>query len=312
MTCTVVRTTSPWSRRRSERGWVPTASAGYGTRKSLTRGYRITDSTDRLLPPRILSHLRTRRFGKPLYYAHALDSTQEEAVLRIRRGAPEGTVVVCEYQHKGRGRRGREWLSPPYSNILMSVVVRVTAEDDEAFVWTQIASLAVAEAVEAFVQACVWIKWPNDLYMKGRKLCGILAERVRVSGGDTFMVVGIGLNVNATPPKGGDAICLKEMTSCPPGRADLVRYILRGFEWWCGAFRLGGSGGVWESWKRRSWLLGKRVHLEEGERTTQGRVEAFLPDGRLVLVCDDGCRHAYAAADVRVKQPFSFEGRPRW
>jgi BirA family biotin operon repressor/biotin-[acetyl-CoA-carboxylase] ligase len=182
----------------------------------------------------------------------------------------------------------------------MSVVARAPNEASEAFVWTQIASLAVAESVEKVIRDRVWIKWPNDLMLTGRKLCGVLAEREEMLSGEAFMVVGIGLNVQSAPEEASGAICLRDVTSRLPRRADLVRSILEGFETRCNEFRRHGSEAIREPWMARSLLLGKQVQVEEEGRITRGRVEDFLPDGRLLLCCEDRSQRVFAAGDVSV------------
>jgi BirA family biotin operon repressor/biotin-[acetyl-CoA-carboxylase] ligase len=276
---------------------------GFLIREDPSRGCFVNDRPDRLYPPWIHENLDTRAFGKNLIYAHTMGSTQLEAVERAVSGAPHGTVVLCEYQRSGRGRRGRTWVSPPGANVLMSVLIRWTGDDHPVFVWTQMASVAVAEAVERTVGETAWIKWPNDIYLRDRKLCGILSEWHDLDGGESsFIVVGIGLNVHAAPEKDQRAICISQMIKNPPRRADLVRWILEGLETWHAALGASGPDVLREPWIRRSWLLGKPVRIEDAGRITAGKVENFLEDGTLLLLRDDGRRETFVAGDVSVLQ----------
>lgn len=282
--------------------------AGFSLQADPKRGCRVLDRPDRLFPPWIVTGLKTNTFGKRLHYAHSMDSTQRHAIELAYGGHPEGTAVLCEYQSQGRGRRGRVWGSPPCTNILMSIVIRKPGALEESFIWTQIASLAVAEAAERAIQEQVWIKWPNDLYLRGRKLGGVLAEWTSLPEGEDSMIVGIGVNILATPPDAPKAICVRDVIPSPPSRVHLVRWILEGFEAWCNEVRSQGRSIAWEPWLRRSLILGKKVRLDEGGRSIQGRAEGFLPDGRLRLRCETGLLEEFSAGDVSVLPAEESEG----
>jgi BirA family transcriptional regulator, biotin operon repressor / biotin---[acetyl-CoA-carboxylase] ligase len=273
---------------------------GFSIRQDPERGCQLLARPDRLYPPWILSHLETKTFGRTLHYATTMVSTQEEAVRLAREGSPEGTAIVCEHQTGGRGRRGRLWQSPPYANLLFSIVIRSPVEARDSFVWTQVASVAIAESVERAIHDRVWIKWPNDLYLCGRKLCGILAEWERPPGRAPFLAIGIGLNVMSCPSDEKRAICLQDVVQNPPPRAALLQWILASFESWCEAVRSSGPRAVWEPWISRSMLLGRRVVVVEEGRETWGRVEGFLPDGRLELSCEGAAIMTFVAGDVSI------------
>jgi BirA family biotin operon repressor/biotin-[acetyl-CoA-carboxylase] ligase len=123
-------------------------------------------------------------------------STNDELRRLAATGAPEGTVVVAEHQLAGRGRRGREWFSPPGVGLYLSVLFRPMEEPVRLTRWTLAASIAACEACRRSSGRAVEIEWPNDLFFEGRKLAGILAE-TRTTGSRTCdMVVGAGINVH--------------------------------------------------------------------------------------------------------------------
>jgi BirA family biotin operon repressor/biotin-[acetyl-CoA-carboxylase] ligase len=283
--------------------------AGFGLEEDARLGCRVVSKPDRLFPPWIRHGLDTTVFGRRLVYAHTLESTQSEAVARAKAGEPEGTVVLCEYQSRGRGRRGRAWHSPPYSNVLMSILIRSPGPPQQGFVWTQIAALAAAEAAETVAGRPIGIKWPNDLYLEDRKLCGVLAERNHLGGGEDVVVVGIGLNVYARPDD-GTAICLRDVHPGVSGRAELVKRILESFESRCLAVRCRGPGVVWEAWLGRSLLLNKPVQVRYGSRVLRGVVEGFQPDGVLRLRCASGRRRLLTVGDVSLLRLEAHENRP--
>lgn len=127
-------------------------------------------------------------------------STNEDLSEAARAGAPEGTVHATEHQTAGRGRLDRQWDAPAGSGLALSILLRPTDVDDARWTWIPLlAGMAVARAVRDLAPDLdVWLKWPNDIEVSGRKLAGLLVERVETADGPAA-VVGIGLNVAMTP-----------------------------------------------------------------------------------------------------------------
>ena len=122
-------------------------------------------------------------------------STNADLVAAARRGSPAGTVLVTDYQSAGRGRQGRTWTAPPGTSIAMSVLLGPTACESSRWTWLPLLTgLAVCRGVRGVGGLEAWLKWPNDVMLGGRKLCGILAERVDTPSGPAC-VIGIGINV---------------------------------------------------------------------------------------------------------------------
>ena len=274
---------------------------GFDLETDAKRGVRIAHRPDRLYPGWVARGLETTFVGKPIVYAHTMGSAQVEAVSLAEGGAKDGTVVLCEYQSGGRGRRGRSWQSPPGTGLMLAVIIDDTGDPAQVFRWTQLASVAIAEAVEDLVQDSIWIKWPNDLYYNYKKFCGILAQWVRAKR-DPKVVIGMGINVSYAPD-GTEAICVKDIGGFedPPRRLPLLQSILGNIEKWVLSLRNEGAGQLRDAWIRRSLLLGKNVKVEEKGRLLTGKVLDFLPDGRLQLMRDDGAVESFAAADVSVR-----------
>lgn len=140
--------------------------------------------------------LKTEQIGHPFFWAEEIDSTNEELKRRAAQGAVHGTVFCADYQTNGKGRRGRTWDSPKGDNIYLSILLRPEFEPEHASMLTLIGALAVAVAVEETTGAYCRIKWPNDLVLNGRKVCGILTEMSTDMTGIRYVIVGIGINVN--------------------------------------------------------------------------------------------------------------------
>lgn len=143
------------------------------------------------------SRLKTRFIGKPLHFFDVIDSTNTYALQLASEGASEGTVVIADAQSGGKGRLGRKWVSPAGVNLYCSTLLRPAIPAGQAPQVTLLAAVAVATAVGAVCRATPTIKWPNDVLVQGKKVCGILAE-MRTRGQDLqAIVVGIGVNLNA-------------------------------------------------------------------------------------------------------------------
>src|SRR5208337_4247464 len=157
---------------------------------------------DRLDINSIRLRLRTPIIGSSIIFYDTTVSTNIDAIRLANEGAADGTVVITDEQTGGRGRFDRVWLSPAGKNILMSVILRPHLEPSRLFLLTIVASLAVAHAIESVTGIVARIKWPNDVYIGPRKVCGILTEMGMTDGSLSYAVVGMGINANAHPELG--------------------------------------------------------------------------------------------------------------
>ncbi len=139
---------------------------------------------------------KTNWIGNPIFCYEKIDSTNLQAKRLAEEGCGNGTLIVAECQEAGRGRRGRSWESPLGTNISMSLLLKPEIEPNYASMITLVTALAVAKAVTKLTGKQADIKWPNDIVMNGKKICGILTEMSIQSEGIDYIVVGIGINVN--------------------------------------------------------------------------------------------------------------------
>lgn len=170
--------------------------SGYEIEAVPNKGYRLVGQQDVLNKNEIESRLYTKWAGRELYYYESTDSTNLQVKRLMEEGAPEGVLVVGGEQKQGRGRRGRSWQSPPGTNIYMTLGLRPEFQPDLAPMVTLIDALAVAEAVEQTCGLQTRIKWPNDVVIGGKKICGILTEMSAETGYIHYVVIGTGINVN--------------------------------------------------------------------------------------------------------------------
>jgi BirA family biotin operon repressor/biotin-[acetyl-CoA-carboxylase] ligase len=196
-----------------------------------------------------------------------VDSTNRYLLDLARGGAPEGVVVVADFQTAGRGRRGRTWEAPPGGGLLASILLRPDPGEvppDRRWLVTAAVALAAADATHAEV------KWPNDLLLGGRKLAGVLAEADAGA-----IVVGVGINVGSAPPGAaslGPAV----------DRGQLLAGLLGNLEFWCRHWNQVG-----EAYRSRCATVGRSVRVELAGATVVGRAVAVEPDGRLRVIAGE-------------------------
>jgi BirA family biotin operon repressor/biotin-[acetyl-CoA-carboxylase] ligase len=233
------------------------------------------------------SRLAGRRIGGLLRYRETVDSTNLIASRLAREGAAEGTVVLADRQTAGRGRLNRAWQSPPGCNLYLSVILRPAVAPQDASPITLLAGVAVAEAIASVCPTGVGIKWPNDVLIRDRKVCGILTE-MRKDGGNLALIVGIGLNVNIQkddfdPGHCDTATSLREETGRDHSREDMVVLLCERLEHWYEIFLHAGFAPVKEEWLARSEMAGKHVRILFRDEVQEGVVEGIDRDGALLI-----------------------------
>lgn len=176
---------------------------------------------------------KTTWLGKKIYGYEEIDSTNTEAGRLAGEGAEHGSVVVTELQTAGRGRRGRQWNSPAGSGLYFSLILKPDIPPDRASMLTLVAALAVKGAIECVTDMKPGIKWPNDVVLSGKKVCGILTEMSMQAAKIDHMVVGIGINIKARKFPGEIArvaTTLEEEWGSIPSREQLLGKVLEEFE----------------------------------------------------------------------------------
>lgn len=268
---------------------------GYGIEAVPHLGYRLTGLPERLVPEEIRSSLKTRDLGRRVFIFPSTDSTNRVALDMGRKGAPHGQAILAESQTAGRGRLGRTWESPAGTGIYLSVILRPELELAQVSKLTLAAAVAVAETLESFGVKQVRIKWPNDILIKGRKVCGILTEMVAEADRVECVVLGIGINANTLsadlPP---NATSLKIVTGKPLDRNQLTAGLLNHLE-----VRLKQvSGMAWEktraAWNRRSAVKGKTVKVTTLNQAVTGTAQGIDLSGALLVKTREGIKKVYS------------------
>ena len=269
------------------------------------QGYRLVSLPDKLLPVFITMGLKTTIIGRQVFFYPKIDSTNSQAKAIAGQGIHDGALVITDYQTQGQGRLKRQWVSPPQKNLLLSVVFCPLVAPSKFFQMTLFASLAICKSLNALFKIKAGIKWPNDVYVNNRKICGVLTDvsldRKRVK----WVVVGIGLNVNAEPslePELGIlATSIKRETGRAQKRPPILKRILEEMDCLYKRFLSGEITNLRDEWLSYSIILGKKVTIFSDRLQETGIAETIDEDGVLILLTPDGERKKIVAGDVSLR-----------
>ncbi|MCX7816427.1 MAG: biotin--[acetyl-CoA-carboxylase] ligase [Syntrophales bacterium] len=249
--------------------------------------------------PNLTKVLRATPFPYVHFYK-SIDSTNLEAYRLALEGAPEGTVVIAEEQTKGRGRVSHSWQSPPKGNFYGSFLLRPDMPPKDAPLLTLVAGVAVAELLSSFCAA--EIKWPNDIIVKGKKICGILTEGKTTASKVEFVIIGIGINVNmvyADMPEElkSKATSLIIETGQVIDLLKLTEGLANGLGKWYKVFILQGFGCIKEQWEKYAKRSG-RIRATYGQETLSGNILGIDNEGCLMIQDDTGKVHKITSGDI--------------
>lgn len=253
------------------------------------------------LVEQVQNRLATDRLGQSMRGYETIDSTNAKAADWAHAGAPEGSVVVAEYQSAGRGRQGRTWTAKKGQNLMFSVVFRPRTEAERLGLLVVAASVAVAETIDEVVAPhTTALKWPNDVLLEGRKTCGMLLES-SIPGPEevSVVVLGVGLNVNQTafPDELTDtATSLRLTTGRTVPRVPLFSRLLQQLERRYDGVEAGTDRPIRAAFEDRLEGLNKQATFRSTEtgRTMTGTVRGITETGALRLETEDGMERIHA------------------
>ncbi len=245
--------------------------------------------------------LNTRIIGRRILYYPSVTSTNEIARTEARRRIPEGTVVIADEQTAGRGRLKRTWLTPA-GNIALSVLLYPEKGILPSLI--MMASIAVSHCIEAVTKLEAQIKWPNDVLINDKKVCGILIESDIRNETINYAVIGIGINVIAEKEVLSGvqfpATSLNIESGTEVSRLHVIKELLRSMD---SQYQIINSGGsVFREWQDRMVTLGKEVRVTSGQEIFEGIAESVDRDGSLLVRSFDGDLHRIVAGDVTLRQ----------
>ena len=296
-----VSRTAVWKRMRRLR------ALGYGIEASTRSGYRLIRSPDLLIPSEIKPILKTKWIGKTIHHFHTLDSTNSKAYQLALNGAEEGEVVIAESQEKGRGRLGRQWFSPPFLNLYVSIILRPKISPHQASLITLMAAIATADAIQKFSGLLPLIKWPNDILLHDRKIAGLLNEIHSETDRIHFVILGIGVNLNMSEKMFSKEIrsvatSLKIEMGQTISRKAFLQSLLQELEKWYTIFIKEGNAIILKAWRDRAHIKGRRVKVTSFGEKLVGMAVDVDSDGALILETEDGKRERVVAGDIEYKK----------
>lgn len=277
---------------------------GYVIDAVKNKGYKLIQTPDIVTAEEVDSLLETEWAGHPVVYEEEQESTNQTAKMLAEQGASHGTLVVAERQVSGRGRRGRPWHSPKGSGIWMSILLRPQIHPMSASMLTLVAAMAVYDAISSRVEGCA-IKWPNDIVINGRKVCGILTEMSSELDNIHYVVIGIGINVNTDGfPEDIAAVAasMHVITGEYYKRAEIIADVWKSFEKYYDQFlQTENLSLMVESYNQRLVNMGRKVYIEERGSQYEGTACGIDSEGALLVEKTDGTRTAVISGEVSVR-----------
>jgi BirA family transcriptional regulator, biotin operon repressor / biotin---[acetyl-CoA-carboxylase] ligase len=265
----------------------------------------MRDSDQLLSADAITAVLMTGIIGRRVLYYPRLPTTMDVARDEARKGADEGTVVIAGEQTAGRGRLKRSWFAPS-GNIALSVLLYPHPTELPTLI--MLASLSVARSIETVAGLKPEVKWPNDILIRGRKVCGILIEtdaRPSSAGTVSYAIIGIGVNVRLNPAAYSEientATSLSQEAGKEVTRLEFVRSLLSEMDTLYLQMKSGTS--LFGEWQQRLVTLGRRVTVTSVDSVFEGIAEFVEPDGSLFVRCAGGELRRVVAGDVTLKSP---------
>ncbi len=239
------------------------------------------------------------KLGRPLMYEPITGSTNDNALLAARSGAPHGSLFVADQQTAGRGRRANIWLAAPGESLLFSVLLRPQLELAQTSALTLAVGLALRDAIAPLLTEFVHLKWPNDLYVSDKKLAGILVESQLQGERLQAVVVGVGLNVstrNFPPEIAARATSLALLGAGDVEREPLLQAVLNAMALRVDAYQRTGVAGILDELNAADALRDRSVRVDAQQGVGRGIDE----QGRLLLEDGAGVVHAIIAGTVEL------------
>lgn len=279
---------------------------GYKVDSSTKKGYRLSNPPDLLSPDEVCPGLLTRVFGQEKYiYYREIDSTNNCARALASQGYPEGTVVVAETQTDGRGRRGRNWYSPDSQGIYVSFILRPTLPLKEISRISLLVAVAAAETLATELDINARIKWPNDILVDNKKICGILSEAVTDTDGIEYIVIGIGVNINNQMQEFPDDFrtaptSARAENEHPCSRVKILQGLLTSFEQHYFNLLNGNFTQTLEKGRSLSLAIGQKLRLDTINGFVEGQAIDIDDNGFLLLRDQSGIIHTIMSGEINI------------
>lgn len=267
--------------------------AGYEIESSSRHGHRLISCGNILSGFEITRNLKTEIFGKKeIHIFQETDSTNIQAFKLASLGAAEGTIVITESQTGGKGRLGRKWISPPFKNLYLSIILRPSIPTLTAPRLTLVTAVALSATLDLLGASEHRIKWPNDILFNNKKLSGILTEMKGDCDSIDFIIIGLGINLNSSsidyPDEIRDSvISLKEITGIEIDRVKFLNIFLFKFEKYYSDFLAGRFPEILDKWILKSAIINQKIKVSNYNEVFTGVVTEVTNDGNLLVRTDN-------------------------
>jgi BirA family biotin operon repressor/biotin-[acetyl-CoA-carboxylase] ligase len=280
---------------------------GYSIEASTRCGYRLLPSGERLNAWEISCGLDTNIVGSEILYFDSLDSTNSYAGKLASEGCNEGLTVIAGKQTGGRGRLGRSWESPEEKGIYISAVIKPDMAPAESPILTFAAAVAVVDAMRKATGIKAGIKWPNDLIIDGKKVCGILLEMSSEADRVNYVIIGIGVNYSQDtgdfPAELKDKAVSLKMAAANGrfSRLSVIKAILSELDSALELIKGGFNKEILDAWREQSVTLGREVAFIMKDKGYCGMAVDITDEGRLLVDCRDGVRRELLSGEISIR-----------
>lgn len=283
---------------------------GYQIEAVRNKGYRLIDSPDVMSRAEIESLMKTAWAGKNVIYYDEIDSTNNRAKEYGEKGSPHGMLFVADKQVAGKGRRGRSWESPAGSSIYMTILLHPEILPTKAPQLTLVMAMAVADGIQKMTGLETKIKWPNDIVVNGKKICGILTEMSTEIDYINYVVIGVGVNVNQeTFPAEiqSTATSLKIELGETVRRSGLIAAVMASFEQYYEVFmKTEDLSGLRNRYNSMLVNLDQEVKVLEPGHEYEAHALGINRTGELIVRTPDGEEKEIYAGEVSVRGVYGY------
>ena len=283
---------------------------GYEIESVPRKGYRLLKTADKVTASEILSQNKAQWVGQEIEYFESTDSTNNRIRSFAENGRKEGLLAVAEEQTGGKGRWGRNWVSPKETGIWISLLLRPQIEPQKASMVTILAALALVKAIKRTIDLDVQIKWPNDVIINGKKVCGILTEMSAELEAIHYIIVGIGINANTEQ---FDEEIMDRATSIylesgkKIKKAKLIAEFCQEFEQLYEIFiERGDLENVKEEYESCLINIGKTVKIIKNKQELIRKAIGINELGELIVEDDKGTRETVFSGEVSVRGLYGY------
>jgi len=283
---------------------------GYEIEAVQNKGYRLVHTPDVLSESELKSRMRTGWAGRNVHFLKETGSTNADAVRFLEEGEAHGTLVVADRQTAGRGRRGRSWESPSGASVYMTLALKPEFGPGQASMLTLVMALAVSEAISSVCGLKAGIKWPNDIVVNRKKVCGILTEMNMEADYIRSVVIGVGINVNQKvfPEEIRDtATSLSIEKGEEISRAELIASVMAHFERHYEQFVQDQNlSGIKQAYEEGLVNRNRKVRVLDPKGEYEGIAEGITDTGELMVRMDDGSIAEVYAGEVSVRGYYGY------